>query len=96
MQIAPVDPQWIHTYLLEPCLLGCERLNRVWGEINFNSSKKNSPPLRERIVLWIEGMAILSPIINTIIWITWKTFGDLDPKNLIDPFCPEVDLPPTP
>lgn len=96
MQIAPVDPQWIHTYLLEPCLLGCERLNRVWGATDFSSPQTDSPSLRERIVLWIEGIAVLSPIVNTIIWITWKTFGDPDPEKMIDPFCPEVDPPPPP
>ena len=91
MEIVPVNPEWIHSYLLEPYLQGVALFEFAW------TGKDNSLIPREfswqkRVVFWLQGMALLTPIIGTIIWIAWQTFGN--PQLLVDPYSPEVPVVP--
>src|SRR3989344_5738573 len=91
MNIYPVDRFWIHTYVLEPYAQGCELINRAWNGIG-SSLEQNRLSLRDRIVCWIQGITLMLPLLNTIIWLAWQTFGQ--PEKLADPFCPETTSPP--
>ncbi|PIS02669.1 MAG: hypothetical protein COT85_01165 [Chlamydiae bacterium CG10_big_fil_rev_8_21_14_0_10_42_34] len=87
MRICPIDRQWIHTFLLEPYLQGCEMVNRAWKGIDFHSLVQRPFSLKERIVFWFTGSALMIPLINSVIWISWQTLGA--PEILFDPFCPD-------
>ncbi len=94
MEICPVDRHWIHTYIIAPFLEGCERINQAWNGVD-NSLEANSLSLTDRVILWIQGMALMVPLLNTIIWIAWCIFGS--PEKYADSFCPEIEsaqLPP--
>ncbi len=82
MRILPVDQRWAHTYLLAPYLQGCEMVNRAWSGIDFQPLAPKPLPLKERVVSWLVGTALMIPIINLIIWIAWQTFGS--PIELFD------------
>lgn len=93
MEICPIDRLWIHTYLVEPYLKGCELMNQAWMGVD-RSLIPNSLSLKERVICWLQGICLMLPFINTIIWLAWQAFGS--PEKLDDPFCPEVDPPPSP
>jgi hypothetical protein len=90
MQICPVNREWIHNYLLEPYLQGCELVNRAWIGVD-RCLEPNHLSFKERIVCWLQGASLLIPFINTIIWLAWQAIGN--PEKLFDPFCPEIDPP---
>ncbi len=88
MQIYPVSRELLHSLVLEPFAEGCEFINLCW--------QGKGPPLehkvldwKERVIYLIQGILLLLPLINTIIWIAWKTFGD--PPKLVDPYRPEAE-----
>lgn len=92
--ICPVNREWIHTYLLEPYLEGCERINRAWKGVDFHSVNLAPLSLKKRVVSFIIGICLLIPMVNLIIWIAWQTFGN--PEKLSDPYSPEIEPPATP
>ncbi|OGN55904.1 MAG: hypothetical protein A3D96_00460 [Chlamydiae bacterium RIFCSPHIGHO2_12_FULL_44_59] len=86
MEIWPITPQWIHTYLAEPYLQGVALIDLAWqGQDQSLIPRPFS--LKERIVLWLQGMALLIPFINLILWVAWQTFGQ--PTQLVTPYAPE-------
>ena len=88
MEIIPIDRPWIHTHILLPYYQGCELVNQAWA--GADRSIETSPfSWQERVIIWIKGMILLIPIVNTIIWLVWKTFGK--PEKLADPFSPETN-----
>src|SRR5438105_750383 len=92
MEICPVHERWIHVYVIEPYLKGCELINQAWMG-HDRSLALNPLSLTDRVICWFCGMGLMiTPLLNTIIWLAWQTFGN--PEKLDDPFCPEIDLPP--
>lgn len=90
MQIFPVDREWVYTFVLEPYAQGCEYLELFWKGVD-RSLQQNPLLLTDRIVCLLKGALLMVPLINTIIWIAWQTFGS--PEQLADPYCPEIDDP---
>ena len=80
MQIYPVTRQYIHKYLAEPLLQGCELFNLAW-EGKDRCLIPNNLSLKERLIYCLQGaLLLLFPLINVIIWLVWKTFGN--PKKI--------------
>lgn len=93
MKIDPVDRSWVHTYVFEPYLQGAELFNLAWKGIDRTLEEKPLS-LMNRSICWLQGLALSIPLINTIFWIAWQTFGI--PERLADPFCPEIEMPDEP
>lgn len=93
MQICPVNHEWVHNYIVEPYLKGCQLMNSAWhGE---HRSLVSTPlSLKERVICWLQGTCLLIPFINTIIWLAWQAFGT--PEMTFDPYCPEIEPTPPP
>jgi hypothetical protein len=93
MQICPINREWIHNHLLEPYLQGCALITIAWN--GFDRSLAPTPlSLSDRVVCWLQGVALMIPFVNTIIWLAWQAFGT--PEKLFDPYCPEAEPPPPP
>lgn len=90
MEICPVNREWIHNYLLEPYLQGCELVNRAWAGVDRCLSPNNLS-LKERAICWLQGVSLLIPFINIIVWLAWQAFGS--PEKLFNPYCPEIEPP---
>jgi hypothetical protein len=91
MQICPINREWIHNNLVEPYLQGCELINLAWKGID-RSLAPNPLSLKERVIYWLQGSALIIPFVNLIFWLAWQTFGK--PAKLFDPYCPETPPPP--
>jgi len=96
MRIYPVNREWIHKNFLEPYLQGAEMVNRAMLGVDLNniSSTPVRLSLKERVITWLTGVCLLIPFVNTIIWLTWQTFGK--PEKLFDRYCPEIEPTPPP
>lgn len=73
--IAPVNRESAHNFFLKPYFEGIKRINEAWQGA---TSEDYSPiPLswKTRTVYLITGSLLLVPLINTVIWLFWKTFG---------------------
>jgi hypothetical protein len=90
--ISPVNPKWIHEHVFEPPLEGIERINLAWAGKNIHSLNQTLLTLKERVVFFLVGVALIIPLIGKIIWMAWQTFGK--PQRLSDPFIPELESPP--
>jgi hypothetical protein len=75
---------------LEAPLQGVELVKRAWHGIDFHSFQRPSLSIHDRVSSFLTGILLLIPVVNTVIWIAWKTFGN--PKLLIDPFTPEIEV----
>ncbi len=92
MEICPVNREWIHTYVFEPYLQGAALIKRAWKGVDFLSLERTPLSLKERLISLLTGLALMIPLINTIIWLAWQTFGN--PEKLFDPYSLETKLPP--
>jgi len=91
--LCPVSPQWVHSFVIEPYLEGCERVNRAWQGVDFHSLTRAPLFFKERIWEWLKGTLLLTPIVGGLFWLLWQTFGS--PSKWSDPYCPEINqLPP--
>jgi hypothetical protein len=91
MRICPVDRQWLHTHFLEPPLEGIARLRQaLWGK-DVYSLAQTPFNLKERVICWLVGTALLIPFANNLIWFFWQILGS--PEKLSDPLCPEEPAP---
>ncbi len=90
MQICPINREWIHNHLVEPYLQGCELINLAWKGVD-RSLAPNPLSLKERVIYWLQGSALMIPFVNIIFWLAWQAFGK--PENLFDPYCPEAPPP---
>lgn len=84
MEIHPFNPWWVHTYLFEPCLQGKALVEIAWKGVDFSNLARPVLTLQKRAVFLITGIFLMIPLINTIIWISWQTFGT--PVPLFDPY----------
>jgi hypothetical protein len=85
--LRPVHAEWLHTFVVQPFMEGAQRVNRAWRGFNVHSLNRTLLSLKERIVSFAIGLILLLPLISTIVWIVWQTFGR--PEKLSDPYCPE-------
>jgi hypothetical protein len=92
--ISPVNPGWIHEHIFEPPLEGIERINLAWAGKNIHSLNQTLLTLKERVIAFLIGFALMIPLIGKIIWMAWQTFGK--PQHLSDPFNPESEATPVP
>ena len=86
MNICPVNREWLHSFLVEPCLQGTELINQAWTGRHFNPLNQSRLSLTDRAICFIKGTVLLIPLVNTIIWLAWQTFGN--PERLFDPYTP--------
>ena len=94
MQICPINREWVHNNLLEPYLQGSELINMAWKGVD-RSLAPTHLSLSERVICWLQGVSLMVPFVNSVIWLAWQAFGK--PEKLFDPFCPEAEpLPPPP
>lgn len=85
MEVLPVSPEWIHKFLVEPYLEGAERCNLAWEGHDYSLVPKQFS-WQERAVYFLQGTSLLLfPFVNTIIWLSWQTFGS--PERLADKFA---------
>jgi hypothetical protein len=70
-----------------PYLQGAAMITNAWNGVDFSYVGHKALSLKERVVTWLIGVVLLIPLINTIVWFAWKTFGR--PDELFDPYCPE-------
>lgn len=91
--ITPIDAEWMHAFVVQPFAEGAERLDRAWLGINTFSVNPTHLTLEERVISLIAGMCLMLPLINTIIWIAWQTFGK--PERLTTRFCSTTEPAPT-
>jgi hypothetical protein len=89
LKICPVNEEWIHTFVLEPYLQGCERVNRAWKGVDIHSVAETKLSLKDRVISWLTGVMLMAPVINSIIWFVGQTFGIME-KIPTDPFNPET------
>jgi hypothetical protein len=67
---------YCHNYILEPFSEGAARINRAIEGKNLHFIHHPSLAWDERLVDIFTGIFLLIPIINTIIWIFMRTFGE--------------------
>jgi hypothetical protein len=94
--LIPMSPERLHKLIVLPYEEGAARLDRAWLGINIQSlnreplywiekSGAGRAKLGLRTISLITGILLsFLPLVNTVIWIAWKTFGR--PENLSDPF----------
>src|SRR5579872_5216093 len=93
--IAALSSKDLYTFVVQPYLEGTERLNRAWQGVDFHSLMPAKFSLKERVVFLLSGICLVFfPLINSIIWLAWKTFGN--PETLSDPYIPPVIPEPKP
>ncbi len=90
MDLCPVNRQWLHTYVLEPFSQGCELFNQAWKGHDC-SLAQNPLSLKRRVILALQGLALLLSPIRNIVWLFWQTVGH--PEVFVDPFYPEDAFP---
>ncbi len=93
LTLAPLSPKTLHALLVSPFEEGCARINLAFFSKNMHSLNPARFCWQERLVHLAAGALLMLPLINAIIWIAWKTFGN--PEILCDPYCLEA-LPPPP
>ncbi len=91
--IAPLSSKELYSFVVQPYIEGSERLNRAWHGIDFHSLTHTKFSLKEKAVFLLSGIClVVFPLINSVIWLAWKTFGH--PEILSDPYVsaapPEV------
>ncbi len=87
--ISPMSSKELYTFVVQPYLEGSERLNRAWQGIDFHSLTHAKFSLKERAVFLLTGIVLVFfPLINSVIWLAWKTFGN--PEILSDPYISAV------
>lgn len=74
--IYPVDQRWIQTYLLEPYSEGSKRIFEAWKGATSDDYCPTPLSLKTRTVYLLSGSLLMLPLVNSVIWIFWKTFGD--------------------
>ena len=93
--VQPLSSRELYTFVLQPYLEGVERLKRAWDGIDFHSLSRTAFSWKERTVFLISGICLtFFPFINTIIWLSWQTFGN--PEILSDPYIPPYSPAPVP
>lgn len=88
MQISPITTHWVHRYLVEPYLQGCRLCNLAWLGVDFEHLNRPTISLKNRMIHWMQGVSLLVPFVNVIIWTFWQAFGH--PPSIRDPFNPQV------
>ncbi|HEX2582620.1 MAG TPA: hypothetical protein VHL30_00700 [Chlamydiales bacterium] len=84
--------------LFKPFAEGAERVNRAIEGVNLHHILHSKMSLLERSWSLLVGVCLMIPLINSILWICMKTFGN--PEVLTEPLAPEspiipvVDSPP--
>ena len=88
--LTPLTQEGFYTLVIQPYKEGAERINRFFSGIDDLTLDLRPLPWKERVVSLIAGIALMTPLINTIVWLSMQTFGHPDP--LTDPFVPEEIL----
>lgn len=65
---------WCHAIVLEPYAEGAERINRCFQGVDFHQIDRPTLSWDERVIALLTGIALMLPIINTVIWIVMRTF----------------------
>jgi hypothetical protein len=66
----------LESIVLEPYLEGAERLTRAINGVNLHHIHHPKIDCSARIRTFVVGMALMTPLINCVIWIFMKTIGD--------------------
>lgn len=89
MDILPLRPSELFKTIQVPYLEGCARLNLCWQGVDF-SLALNPLSWEDRAVCLLQGTVLMIPLVNTIVWLAWKTFGN--PIQWADPFCKDSSI----
>jgi hypothetical protein len=82
---------WCQMAVLEPPCEGVARLNRCFKGVDLHQIDHPKLSLCQRIVDLITGFLLLIPILNLILWVFIRTFGNA--QNLARPFNPAPFVP---
>jgi hypothetical protein len=74
----------------KPFAEGAERVNRAIEGVNLHHILHSKMSLLERSWSLLVGLCLMIPLINSILWICMKTFGN--PEALTEPFTPESPI----
>lgn len=69
-------------------------VNLAWLGVDLSYVGSLALSMKERVISWLIGTALLIPFVNTIVWLAWQTFGN--PEELFDRYCPEAEPSPPP
>jgi len=82
-----LGPDSIYNYMVQPYIEGAERINRAFSGIDDTVFGMPSLSLKQRIFSLIQGLVLMIPLVNTIVWLAVQRFCTHD--RLADPseFC---------
>ncbi len=86
VSIAPLSREWIYGLVIQPYKEGAERINRAFAGVDFLTLELRPLSLRERVFSLAAGLLLMTPLINSIVWVAMQTFGQ--PEFLSDPHLP--------
>lgn len=66
---------WLYAYILQPHIEGAERLNRAWTGMDLRTFEPTVLSLKTRLIYLISGLALIIPLIASIVWVFMQTFG---------------------
>jgi len=69
---------WSQAYILEPMNEGTARINRCFRGVNLHHIDHPKLDWSKRIIDLITGSLLMIPLINTVIWIFIRTFGNAE------------------
>lgn len=79
---------FLQEVLLRPFAEGAERVNRAIAGIDFHDARHSEIGLLQRCWTLLVGISLMIPIVNVVIWICMKTFGN--PEILSNPVSGEL------
>ena len=88
-RISSTNDAWLYTFVLQPLLEGVERMNRVWSGVDPRTFEPTVLSWKDRLIYLISGIALMIPLLSSIVWIFMQTFGN--PEHLSNPYHAEID-----
>lgn len=85
---------WVETYFVKPPEEGAERIGRAWHGHYPQQFKPDLNPIYwyDRGILFVSGLALCIPLVNTIVWIFMQTFLGEKPSRRDESSSPPRDL----
>lgn len=72
------SPDSIYNYLVQPYIEGAERINRAFSGIDDIAFGRPPLSMERRVISLVTGLILMIPLVNTIVWLAAKRFGNPD------------------
>lgn len=73
---------WTQMAILEPTDQGIARINRCFRGVNLHNINHTKLDWSERVVDLLTGLALMIPLLNMVVWVFMKTFGNTEMLSL--------------